>query len=160
MLLRATLIAAVLAGAPAVGDARYVGRTSQGASIAIETSTPGTAIGAIATAVDYDGRCGPRADRPRYQLLSYTEVALGSGGRFSFTTTAVAEGRGPQTLSLRIAGAFAGRTVRGTLAAVGRGARCGSARANPYTATFTARVAGSPSAARRGPPAVRGRDRR
>jgi len=128
-------LAVALAAAPADGDAQYVGHTSQGRSITIETASTGRAIGAIATGVVYDGRCGRRADSPPYQLLSYTEVELRSGGRFSFTATATAEGAGPQTLALRIAGRFAGRSVSGTLTAVSRGARC-----VPYGATFSARV--------------------
>jgi hypothetical protein len=139
-LLGALLVAT--SAAPAVGDAHYLGRTSQGQVIVIETASTGRAIGAIRTGIAYDGLCGTRPDSPRYQLLSYSEVRLNARGSFSFTTTATAEGPGPQTLALRLTGTFTGRAVRGTMTAVGADARCAAGGpANPYRATFNARVA-------------------
>jgi hypothetical protein len=135
--------AAIAAAAPAVGHADYLGATSQGQAIAIETASTGRAIGALRTGIVYDGLCGTRPDSPPYQLLSYSEVALRANGSFSFTVTAIAEGPGPQRLTVALAGTFAGRAVHGTLTAIGRGARCaGAGHANPYRATFSARVAG------------------
>jgi hypothetical protein len=138
----ALLLATSATAAPAVGDARYLGRTSQGEVIVIETASTGRAIGAMRTSIAYDGLCGERPGSPRYQLLSYSEARLRANGSFSYTTTATAEGRGPQALPVRLAGTFTGRSVRGTLTAVGRDSRCGAGRpANPYRATFSARVA-------------------